>query len=73
MNLFAALMYLLSCGPPEEDSDCLMRCHDCELSCVRDRSWWAPGQDQVCGDECNVDNDMWFCAVEVGECAVMVF
>ena len=68
MGTLVALVVLLSCGPPTDDSDCLMRCHDCEPSCVRDRSWWAPGQDQQCDEECGIDSV--FCVVDDGECVL---
>jgi hypothetical protein len=71
MGTLVALVFLLSCGPPADASDCLMRCDDCEPSCKPDRSWWAPGQDQPCDDECNIDNDMWGCEVEDGECVAV--
>ena len=70
MGTLVALVLLFSCGPPTEDSDCLMRCNDCEPSCVRDRSVWAPGQDEQCDDECGVDNDKLFCVVEADECVL---
>jgi hypothetical protein len=28
-------------------------------------------RDEECDDECEVDNDMWGCDVEVGECVVV--
>ena len=50
-----------------------MRCHQCEPSCVNTRGSVGVTPNEECANECNVDNDMWFCAVEAGECAVMMF
>ena len=67
------LLVILSCGPPTDPHDCLKRCHGCEPSCVTDHSGLTTGHDQECDEECNIGDDQWFCEVEAGECAVMVF
>ena len=64
------LVILLSCGPPQEDSDCHIRCDDCEPTCVPDRGLWAPAQAQECDEECDVDIDSLFCVVEADECVL---
>ena len=72
MGTLVALVLLLSCGPPRDYSDCRMRCHGCEPSCVNTRGSLTPTPDEECAAECNVDNDMWGCALEAGECVVIV-
>jgi hypothetical protein len=64
-----SLALLLSCGPPKSDSDCVRRCDDCKLRCVRSGGL-VSSKDETCDEACDIDNDMWFCVVDAEECVV---
>ena len=67
------LVILLSCGPPRDDSDCRMRCHACEPTCVNARGSLGATPNEECDEECGVvyeGKDSVFCVVEDGECVL---
>jgi hypothetical protein len=70
MPFSMVILTLFTCGGPPSPM-CARRCNDCTPRCVSSGAF-VSSTDKVCDEECNIDNDTWFCEVYDGECLAMM-